>query len=87
MWTIDPQGAALHAPTAAGTALRLGDGSRERRVRPASGDGLLTVGGEEPAIYQQMLANFEQGARKAGKYREAASQHRANGWLRERFAG
>jgi coenzyme F420-dependent glucose-6-phosphate dehydrogenase len=31
------------------------------------GDGLLTVGGEEPAIYQQMLASFEQGARRAGK--------------------
>ncbi len=31
------------------------------------GDGLLTVGGEAPEHYKQMLANFEQGARQAGK--------------------
>lgn len=31
------------------------------------GDGLLTIGGQTPEVYQQMMANFEQGARKAGK--------------------
>jgi coenzyme F420-dependent glucose-6-phosphate dehydrogenase len=31
------------------------------------GDGLLTVGGEAPEHYRQMLANFEQAARQAGK--------------------
>ncbi|MFL6600418.1 MAG: TIGR03557 family F420-dependent LLM class oxidoreductase [Steroidobacteraceae bacterium] len=31
------------------------------------GDGLITVGGEEPDTYRQMLKNFEAGAREAGK--------------------
>ncbi|HLY32786.1 MAG TPA: TIGR03557 family F420-dependent LLM class oxidoreductase [Ktedonobacterales bacterium] len=31
------------------------------------GDGLVTVGGEQPEHYQQMLHQFEQGARSAGK--------------------
>ncbi len=31
------------------------------------GDGLVTVGGEEPEHYQQLIARFEQGAREAGK--------------------
>lgn len=31
------------------------------------GDGLLTVGGQQPEIYRQLLANFDKGARKAGK--------------------
>jgi coenzyme F420-dependent glucose-6-phosphate dehydrogenase len=31
------------------------------------GDGLITVGGEEPDTYAEMLKNFEQGAREAGK--------------------
>jgi coenzyme F420-dependent glucose-6-phosphate dehydrogenase len=31
------------------------------------GDGLITVGGESPDVYRQIIANFEQGAREAGK--------------------
>jgi coenzyme F420-dependent glucose-6-phosphate dehydrogenase len=31
------------------------------------GDGLITVGGEEPETYGKMLENFEAGAREAGK--------------------
>ena len=31
------------------------------------GDGLLTVGGKENRVYEQMLRNFEEGARQAGK--------------------
>lgn len=31
------------------------------------GDGLLTVGGEEPELYREMLRNFEEGARESGK--------------------
>lgn len=31
------------------------------------GDGLLTVGGKEPAFYRQLLGEFEAGAREAGK--------------------
>jgi coenzyme F420-dependent glucose-6-phosphate dehydrogenase len=31
------------------------------------GDGLITVGGEEPDTYKEMLENFEAGAREAGK--------------------
>ena len=31
------------------------------------GDALITVGGKQPEIYKQLLSNFEQGARKAGK--------------------
>jgi coenzyme F420-dependent glucose-6-phosphate dehydrogenase len=31
------------------------------------GDGLFTVGGKQPEIYQQLLKKFEQGAREAGK--------------------
>lgn len=31
------------------------------------GDGLITVGGQEPEHYRQLLARFEQGARAAGK--------------------
>ena|SRR5437763_11067321 len=31
------------------------------------GDGLLTVGGKQPHIYQALIRNFEQGARAAGK--------------------
>lgn len=31
------------------------------------GDGLLTVGGERPELYQQMIQNFEKGARSVGK--------------------
>lgn len=31
------------------------------------GDGLLTVGGQKPDLYKQMLENFAQGAKKAGK--------------------
>ena len=31
------------------------------------GDGLLTVGGKEPQMYKEILAQFEQGARSAGK--------------------
>jgi coenzyme F420-dependent glucose-6-phosphate dehydrogenase len=31
------------------------------------GDGLISVGGQEPAVYQQLLANFAAGARAAGK--------------------
>jgi coenzyme F420-dependent glucose-6-phosphate dehydrogenase len=31
------------------------------------GDGFLSVGGKEPALYQQMLRRFEEGARSAGK--------------------
>lgn len=31
------------------------------------GDGLFTVGGKEPEVYRQLVANFEQGARSAGK--------------------
>jgi coenzyme F420-dependent glucose-6-phosphate dehydrogenase len=31
------------------------------------GDGLITVGGEEPAAYQQIFENFEAGAKEAGK--------------------
>lgn len=31
------------------------------------GDGLITVGGKKSRIYQQLLANFETGARDAGK--------------------
>lgn len=31
------------------------------------GDGLITVGGNEPELYRQLLGNFEAGARSAGK--------------------
>jgi len=31
------------------------------------GDGLFTVGGEEPDVYQEMLRNFAAGARQAGR--------------------
>ncbi len=31
------------------------------------GDGLITVGGKDPEMYQQMLQRFEAGARQAGK--------------------
>jgi coenzyme F420-dependent glucose-6-phosphate dehydrogenase len=31
------------------------------------GDGLITVGGQEPALYRQILQNFEAGARRKGK--------------------
>jgi coenzyme F420-dependent glucose-6-phosphate dehydrogenase len=31
------------------------------------GDGLITVGGEEPETYRKMLENFEAGAREVGK--------------------
>ncbi|MCC6386368.1 MAG: TIGR03557 family F420-dependent LLM class oxidoreductase [Dehalococcoidia bacterium] len=31
------------------------------------GDGLLTVGGKEPAFYRELLGEFEAGAREAGK--------------------
>src|SRR4051812_20461090 len=31
------------------------------------GDGMITVGGQEPAVYRQMLQEFEAGARAAGK--------------------
>jgi coenzyme F420-dependent glucose-6-phosphate dehydrogenase len=31
------------------------------------GDGLITIGGKKPRVYQQLLANFEIGARDAGK--------------------
>src|SRR3954452_7072052 len=31
------------------------------------GDGLITVGGQEPDVYRQMLRQFEEGARAAGK--------------------
>ncbi len=31
------------------------------------GDGLITVGGKQPDMYRQLLKNFEEGARKAGK--------------------
>jgi coenzyme F420-dependent glucose-6-phosphate dehydrogenase len=31
------------------------------------GDGLFTVGGKQPEIYRELLKNFEQGAREAGK--------------------
>jgi coenzyme F420-dependent glucose-6-phosphate dehydrogenase len=31
------------------------------------GDGLVTVGGEEPETYREIFANFEAGAREAGK--------------------
>ncbi|HZR81654.1 MAG TPA: TIGR03557 family F420-dependent LLM class oxidoreductase [Candidatus Binatia bacterium] len=31
------------------------------------GDGLITVGGDEPDVYREMLAEFERGAREAGK--------------------
>jgi coenzyme F420-dependent glucose-6-phosphate dehydrogenase len=31
------------------------------------GDGLITVGGEEPETYRDIFANFEAGAREAGK--------------------
>ena len=30
-------------------------------------DGLFTVGGKQPDVYRQLLKNFEQGARSAGK--------------------
>ena len=32
-------------------------------------DGLITVGGEEPATYHEMFENFETGAKEAGKWR------------------
>jgi coenzyme F420-dependent glucose-6-phosphate dehydrogenase len=32
-----------------------------------NGDGLFTVGGQAPALYQQMFKNFDEGARAAGK--------------------
>ncbi|HZT95731.1 MAG TPA: TIGR03557 family F420-dependent LLM class oxidoreductase [Chloroflexota bacterium] len=31
------------------------------------GDGLITVGGKEPEVYRQLLAQFDEGARQAGK--------------------
>lgn len=31
------------------------------------GDGLFTVGGEEPALYREMIGSFEAGAKKAGR--------------------
>jgi len=31
------------------------------------GDGLITIGGKKSRVYQQLLANFEMGARDAGK--------------------
>ncbi|QBD78918.1 TIGR03557 family F420-dependent LLM class oxidoreductase [Ktedonosporobacter rubrisoli] len=31
------------------------------------GDGLISVGGKQPPIYKQIMQNFEQGAREAGK--------------------
>jgi coenzyme F420-dependent glucose-6-phosphate dehydrogenase len=31
------------------------------------GDGLFTVGGEEPELYREMIKNFEAGAKKAGR--------------------
>ena len=31
------------------------------------GDGLMTVGGQEPEVYRQIIENFEAGAREAGK--------------------
>jgi coenzyme F420-dependent glucose-6-phosphate dehydrogenase len=40
---------------------------RSARFAGRHGDGLITVGGEEPDIYRQMLQEFEMGAREAGK--------------------
>ena len=31
------------------------------------GDGLLTVGGQEPGLYREMVQHFEEGARRAGR--------------------
>jgi coenzyme F420-dependent glucose-6-phosphate dehydrogenase len=31
------------------------------------GDGMMTVGGQEPEVYRQIIKNFEAGAREAGK--------------------
>jgi coenzyme F420-dependent glucose-6-phosphate dehydrogenase len=31
------------------------------------GDGLFTIGGKQPDLYRQLLKNFENGAREAGK--------------------
>lgn len=39
------------------------------------GDGLLTVGGEQPDLYKRMIARFEEAARGAGK--DPAKLHRA----------
>jgi coenzyme F420-dependent glucose-6-phosphate dehydrogenase len=37
------------------------------RLAGEIGDGLITVGGKEPDLYRQILQNFEDGAREAGK--------------------
>lgn len=37
------------------------------RIAGQYGDGLLTVSGEEPETYEEMIRNFEAGAREAGK--------------------
>lgn len=37
------------------------------RVAGQYGDGLLTVGGEEPELYREMIRKFEEGARASGK--------------------
>ena len=38
------------------------------------GDGLITVGGKQPEIYQNILKDFEKGAREAGK--DSSKMHR-----------
>jgi|SRR6185437_6051010 len=37
------------------------------RLAGELGDGLISVGGHEPELYQQLIGNFEAGARSAGK--------------------
>lgn len=37
------------------------------RMAGCYGDGLITVGGKEPAVYRELLKNFEDGAKQAGK--------------------
>jgi coenzyme F420-dependent glucose-6-phosphate dehydrogenase len=37
------------------------------RIAGQYGDGLITVGGQEPELYAQIIENFEAGAREAGK--------------------
>lgn len=39
------------------------------------GDGLLTVGGNPPEVYEKMLSNFEAGARDAGKDSASMPKH------------
>jgi alkanesulfonate monooxygenase SsuD/methylene tetrahydromethanopterin reductase-like flavin-dependent oxidoreductase (luciferase family) len=45
------------------------------RFAGKNGDGLITVGGEEPETYREIFANFEAGAREAWKRSQPDAAH------------